>query len=58
MELLDVYLGPEGVLTGSARLSQEAREQAAAVTGQQEIERRQRELDRKTQVAGGADGEP
>jgi circadian clock protein KaiC len=28
IELLDVYLGPEGVLTGSARLSQEARAQA------------------------------
>jgi circadian clock protein KaiC len=28
IELLDVYLGPDGVLTGSARLSQEARAQA------------------------------
>ena len=30
LRLLDVYLGPEGVLTGSARLSQEGREKAAA----------------------------
>ena len=31
VELLDVYLGPEGALTGSARISQEARERNAAV---------------------------
>ena len=30
VELKDVYIGPEGVLTGSLRLAQEAREQAAA----------------------------
>ena len=30
VDLLDVYVGPEGVLTGSSRLSQEAREKAAA----------------------------
>ncbi len=28
IELLDVYVGPEGVLTGSARLSQEAKNDA------------------------------
>ena len=50
VELKDVYLGPEGVLTGSLRLAQEAREQAAAVTRQQEIERRQRDLERKRQA--------
>ena len=49
VELKDVYIGPEGVLTGSLRLAQEAREQAAAVSGQQEIERRQRDLERKRQ---------
>ena len=27
IDLLDVYVGPEGVLTGSMRLAQEAREQ-------------------------------
>ena len=31
VELQDVYVGPEGVLTGSMRLAQEAREQAAAL---------------------------
>ena len=30
IELIDAYIGPEGVLTGTARLSQEARERAAA----------------------------
>jgi circadian clock protein KaiC len=50
LELKDVYIGPEGVLTGSLRLAQEAREKAAAATRQQEIERRQRELERKRRM--------
>ena len=50
IELKDVYVGPEGVLTGSLRLAQEAREQAAALSRQQEIERRQRDLERKRQA--------
>ncbi|HEY7156425.1 MAG TPA: circadian clock protein KaiC [Gemmataceae bacterium] len=50
VELKDVYVGPEGVLTGSLRLAQEAREQAAALSRQQEIERRQRDLERKRQA--------
>jgi circadian clock protein KaiC len=48
--LLDVYVGPEGVLTGSSRLSQEAREKAAALARQQETERRQRERTRKREA--------
>src|SRR5207253_734634 len=47
IELKDVYVGPEGVLTGSMRVAQEAREQAAALSRKQEIERRQRELEHK-----------
>ncbi len=43
IDLLDVYVGPEGVLTGSSRLSQEAREKAAALLRQQEAERKQRD---------------
>ncbi|HJU20562.1 MAG TPA: circadian clock protein KaiC [Stellaceae bacterium] len=50
IELVDVYLGPEGVLTGSARLSQEAREQAAALARQQEIEGRRRERERRREA--------
>ena len=47
VELKDVYIGPEGVLTGSMRLAQEAREHAASLDRQQQFERRQRELERK-----------
>jgi circadian clock protein KaiC len=42
LDLLDVYLGPEGVVTGSARLTQEAREQAAALLLQQQVESKER----------------
>jgi circadian clock protein KaiC len=50
IDLLDVYVGPEGVLTGSSRLSQEAREKAAALARQQEAERRDRDRTRKREV--------
>ena len=50
IDLLDVYVGPEGVLTGSARVAQEARERADRVLRDQETARRQSELDRKKQV--------
>lgn len=46
-ELLDVSVGPGGVLTGSARISQEAKEKSEQLLRQQEIERKQLELDRK-----------
>jgi circadian clock protein KaiC len=47
LRLLDVYLGPEGVLTGSARVSQEMREKAVVTFRGQALESRRRELDRK-----------
>jgi circadian clock protein KaiC len=47
IKLVDVYLGTEGVLTGSARQAQEAKEKAAQLTERQELDRRQRELQRK-----------
>ncbi len=47
IELLDVYVGPEGVLTGSARLSQEAKNQAEQLMRKQEIERNQYGLELK-----------
>ena len=50
IELTDVYLGPEGVLTGSARQAQEARERDAETKRRQELEARQRELQRKREV--------
>src|ERR1700674_2444980 len=50
LRLLDVYLGPEGVLTGSARVSQEGREKAVVTFRKQEQETRRRELERKRQI--------
>lgn len=47
VELLDAYVGPEGVLTGSSRLSLEARERASSLAAQQEVERKGRERERK-----------
>jgi circadian clock protein KaiC len=45
IDLLDVYVGPEGVLTGSMRAAQEAREAAAALARRQESEHKQRQLE-------------
>ncbi|MCL4195315.1 MAG: hypothetical protein KJZ87_26490 [Thermoguttaceae bacterium] len=50
IELVDVYTGPEGVLTGSARLAQETRGRLAEQQECEEMERRRRELNRKRQV--------
>ena len=47
VELVDVYLGAEGVLTGSARQAQEDRERAGARQRQQEIEGQRRRLAQK-----------
>jgi len=40
-QLRDVYLGDAGLLTGSARVTQEAKDASAALAARQEIERRQ-----------------
>lgn len=50
VELTDVYLGPSGILTGSARLIQEAKDTAQALERSQELEARQRELERKRKL--------
>jgi circadian clock protein KaiC len=47
VDLLDVYTGGQGVLTGSARLSQEARERAEKILRDQDTQRKQAELERK-----------
>jgi circadian clock protein KaiC len=47
IDIRDVYVGPEGVLTGSMRLAQEAREKADKVIRESEIEAKQRTLTRK-----------
>ncbi|HET9796286.1 MAG TPA: circadian clock protein KaiC [Thermoanaerobaculia bacterium] len=47
IRLTDAYLGPEGMLTGSARVAQELREKAAARARADELARRRRELARR-----------
>ncbi|WAS95563.1 circadian clock protein KaiC [Nannocystis punicea] len=47
VELRDVYVGPEGVLTGSMRLAQEAREREAAEARRHAMARKRREIERK-----------
>jgi circadian clock protein KaiC len=44
VRLVDAYLGPNGVLTGSARLTQEAEEKTAALRRREDLERQQREI--------------
>jgi circadian clock protein KaiC len=47
VELLDVYSGPNGSLTGSSRLAHEAQERAAALAKAQAIERMQFDLEQR-----------
>ena len=47
VELREAYLGEAGMLTGSARVTQEAKDESAALQGRQEIERAQLLLERK-----------
>lgn len=44
VRLQDVYAGPGAVLTGTARLAQEAQDRVAALTARQEVQRRTRDL--------------
>jgi circadian clock protein KaiC len=50
IELLDVYVGADGVLTGSARLSQETKDQAEQLLRRQEIGQRQFGIERKREA--------
>ena len=45
VELLDAYIGAGTVLTGSARLTREAEDRAAALSNDQELERKERTLE-------------
>ena len=49
-ELVDVYVGPDGVLTGSARIEQISQERLAHAARADESERRQQELARKSEA--------
>jgi circadian clock protein KaiC len=50
LDLVDVYLGPEGVLTGSAREAQKLQEQTGVALRSQATSRRDREIERKRQM--------
>jgi len=47
VELREVYIGASGVLTGSARIAQEAFENAEVLSRKHDIERKKRDLERK-----------
>ncbi len=53
LQLKDVYIGPGGVLTGTARVTQEAIDGAEALARSQKIERLRRELQRKESLLHG-----
>lgn len=50
VELCEVYVGAGGVLTGSARIAQEAQELALTLTREQEVERRKIEIESRRQA--------
>ena len=50
VELREVYIGAKGVLTGSARIAQEASENADRLIHEKDIQRKKRELERKRKV--------
>ncbi|MBF9239353.1 circadian clock protein KaiC [Hymenobacter sp. BT683] len=50
IELLDVVVGPTGIVTGASRLTQQLQEHAQTLAAQQETDRRDRELERRRRV--------
>ncbi|GAC1601049.1 MAG: circadian clock protein KaiC [Acidimicrobiales bacterium] len=50
IELADVYVGPQGVLTGSARETQEARERSEGTARLEELEQRRVNLERRREA--------
>jgi circadian clock protein KaiC len=50
IELIDAYVGTEGMLMGSARAAQSAREKVAMLEREESRQRKQRELRRKQQL--------
>jgi circadian clock protein KaiC len=53
VELLQVVIGPEGIVTGASRLTQQLQEQAQELAAQQELHRKDRELERRRRVLEG-----
>ena len=52
VDLVDVYLGPDGVLTGTARMILESLETSSALARQQELQRKKREHERTRDALG------
>jgi circadian clock protein KaiC len=50
IELLDVVIGPAGIVTGASRLTQQLAEHAQNLAARQEAERRDRELERRRRM--------
>ena len=50
VQLVDVYLGPNNVLTGSARTTKEAQNKAEALDRRQELERKRSEMERSRKM--------
>lgn len=50
IDLMDVYLGPEGVLTGSAREAHKLKEVTSVVLRENSLSRKEREIQRKKRV--------
>lgn len=50
LDLVDVFLGPDGVLTGSAREAQQLHEQTGVALRDQAVSRKDREIERKRMV--------
>lgn len=50
LDLVDVYLGPEGVLTGSARTAQQLQEATGEILRTHALTRKDREIERKRTV--------
>jgi circadian clock protein KaiC len=50
IELLDVVIGPTGIVTGASRLTQQLQEHAQDLAARQEAERRDRELERRRRM--------
>src|SRR6202040_3923482 len=50
IQLIPAYIGPSGVLTGSSRVAQEAKEKAEGRARKQEAERKKQEVEQKSLV--------
>jgi len=50
VQLLDVVVGPKGIVTGASRLARQLQEQAQNLAAQQELARKDRELERRRRV--------